>query len=456
MKKINRLFALALAMLMCICLVIATSCGDNNGDNEDPISSNVDYGNADYEVYDMGGDTIHVLGFYSIVATSETSSSEEGILKIARRKEIEELYNCKFKMEVISGQEQVCQQVKASHLAGDVRADVFCSFAGGVLNLGYQGLLYPASDVIDFSRPQWNQNVREAGTINGKVFMFVDEPNNIENLVTFKPQYLDTYGIENPYDLIKEGKWTTDKYLEIVQRITSLGAASGVYGANKVDYDPEVSLVLALFGTYWVGKDADGYYYSNLDDGKIIEALNWLQKVNQTAPPSSKGDAVSVFEFPRANTGLGNVSKTDPNQENKYYWCDPPMSSYITETPNFCQAANARAMPMLLGDERAKQVGTIYARYCEPLGDTPEETARIDADIWYSKTYNKESADIIMAYRERGSEMLIWQFSGGIWNNVSKPVQKAIQNGENFASVIESIKDAWEGYLDERNQEMDI
>ena len=322
--------------------------------------------------------------------------------------------------------------------------------------LAYEGLLYPASDVIDFSRSQWNQNVKDLGTINGKTFFFVNEPNNIENLVRFRPDYLDTYGIENPYDLIKEGKWTTDKYLEIAQKITQLGAANSVYGANKVNEEPNLSLVLALFGTYWVGTDEEGYYYSNLDDIKIIEALNWLTKLNETAPPKDVGDAVTVFNYPTPNTGLGVVSDKDPNQENKIYWCDPPMSSHITETPNLCQSANVRGMPMLLGDERAKQVGTIYARYCEPLGDTPEETARLDADGWYPKTYNKESAEVIMAYRERGSEILVWHLSGGIWDNISKPMKQAIDNGQSYASVIESLKDTWEGYLDEKNKDLDI
>jgi hypothetical protein len=309
---------------------------------------------------------------------------------------------------------------------------------------------------MDLSRPHWNDYINKIATINGKTFFFVAEPNNIENLVTFRPDYLDTYGIENPYDLIKEGKWTTDKYLEIAQKITQLGAANGVYGANKVNEEPNLSLVLALFGTYWVGTDEEGYYYSNLDDIKIIEALNWLTKLNETAPPKEVGDAVTVFNYPTPNTGLGVVSDKDPNQENKIYWCDPPMSSHITETPNYCQSANVRGMPMLLGDERAKQVGTIYARYCEPLGDTPEETARLDADGWYAKTYNKESAEVIMAYRERGSEILVWHLSGGIWNNISKPMKQAIDNGQSYASVIESLKDTWEGYLDEKNKDLDI
>ena len=82
MKKLNRLFALALAMLMCICLVFATSCGEDTSGDDAPISSGEGYSDANYEVFDMGGDTIHLLGFYNIMAMGETASTEDGLLSI--------------------------------------------------------------------------------------------------------------------------------------------------------------------------------------------------------------------------------------------------------------------------------------------------------------------------------------------------------------------------------------
>lgn len=457
MKKLNRLFALSLAMLMCVCLVFATSCGDkdNTSSTEDPISSESEYVKSDYEVFDMQGETINILGFYSIIATGETATTEAGVLSIERRKEIETTYNCTFNMEVVSQQDTVAQEVSAAHMSGDVRADVFCCFTSGMRSMSYKGLLYPMSDVIDVSRPQWNDYVTEIATRDGKAYFLSPDPTNIESLVKFRPKYLDTYGIENPYDLIKEGKWTTDKYLEIAQKITQLGASSGVYGANKVTNEPSLSHVLALFGTYWVGRDEDGFFYSNLDDPKIIEALNWLTELNKCAPPDNASDVVSVFSYPAGNTGFGNVSVTDPAQEKVVYFCEAPLSQYITEAPNLCQAANVRGMSSLLTEERAKQVGTIYSRYCEPLGGSVEESARIDRADWEAKTYNQESADVIIAMREKGSKIQDWHLSGGIWDIIDKPVSAAIRNQASYASVIDSIKDSWESYLEDRNKEMD-
>ena len=458
MKKLNRLFALSLAMLMCVCLVFATSCKGNGDDtsSDAPISSEQgDYQKLDYEVFDMGGDTINILGFYSIFSTGDTANTERGVLTIERRKELETLYNVNFNMEVLAQQYIVSSEIDAAHMAGDVRADLFCCFANGMKGLANAGEVYPISDVIDITRPQWNDAVTEVSMKDGKAYFISPDPINIESLVTFKPKYLDTYGIENPYDLIKEGKWTTDKYVEIAEKITQLGASSGVYGHNAITTEPSLSHVLGLFGTEWVTQDEDGFYHSNLDDPKIIDALNWLVRLNKTAPPKTEGDAVNVFAFPANNTGMGNVSVSDPAREKEKYFCEAPLSQHTTEPPNLAQQANVRGMQSLLSEERAKQVGTIYSYYCEPLGGSEEEQDRITKAEWDARVYNPESAETILKYIERGATMHKWTFSGGGYGTIDKAITPAIENETGFASVLASIKPTLESILDEKNKELD-
>ncbi len=456
MKKLNRFFALSMAMLMCVCLVFATSCKkDPAGNSDAPISSEGDYQKLDYEVFDMGGDTINILGFYSIFNTDDTATTERGVLAIERRKELETLYNVNFNMEVLAQQYTVSEAIEAAHMSGSVRADIFCCFANGMKELVTAGEVYPISDVIDITRPQWNDAVTEVSMKDGKAYFISPDPINLESLVSFQPKYLDTYGIENPYDLIKEGKWTTEKYAQICEKITQLGAANGVYGHNKVTTEPDISHFLGVFGTEWVTQDEDGFYHSNLDDPKIIDALTWLVRLNKTAAPNTEGDAVNVFAFPSSNAGWGNISVEDPAREKEKFYCEAPLSQYTTEPPSLAQQANVRGMQSLLTEERAKQVGTIYSYYCEPLGGSEEEEAKMSRTELEAKSYNPETVETVLKYLERGSSMHKWTFSGGGYGTIDKAITPAIENETGFASVLASIKPSLEAILDEKNKELD-
>jgi len=76
---------------------------------------------------------------------------------------------------------------------------------------------------VDFSKKYWNQSVFENYSING-YFPFVVNDFLIPDpcFLTFNKTIMQDYAInENLYELVKKGKWTLDKFIEIAKKVSA-------------------------------------------------------------------------------------------------------------------------------------------------------------------------------------------------------------------------------------------
>ena len=71
----------------------------------------------------------------------------------------------------------------------------------------------------DFSQPWWIQDMYDNFSIGGKLFEFVGDASLTVYkdlaVVYFNKQIFEDYSLENPYDLVRDGKWTIDKFIEL-------------------------------------------------------------------------------------------------------------------------------------------------------------------------------------------------------------------------------------------------
>lgn len=464
MKKSSRFFALFLAMLMSVSLVVLSSCGGKKGGEGTGSGTGTGTGTSTHgqPVFDYGGKTVMAACFYNgIVNKTGTSTSEAGIRTLQHRKYIEELYNCKFdQITVTSGLEK---EIQASHMANQVYADVFILFATNINSMRDQGMIAPIGDYYNLENPNtnFNWNIMDGGKKQGKYYyIFCGSPN--VSVTTFKPDYLETYGIEDPYTLYDQGQWTTDKYLEIVTNITRMGSASGVYGVDRLTADPNLSQLLAMFGTEWVSKDEDGYFVSNLDDTRLLEALNYAVALNAQAPAAGATDVVTVFKTIVPNSGMQPLSTLDPNLKNKYYAIYYPLSEYVSSPfdANVVYQANVTAMQSVMPEETRKQVGAIWQSYTTYEGEwaTPQEEAqRLHRADWAQRMYNDRGVDIILSLQKDGPTMHNASLAGNL--HVDKDLYNAgkqILAGETTpASAIASVKSYVELRIQQKNKELD-
>ncbi|MBR5222106.1 MAG: hypothetical protein IKV66_14065 [Clostridia bacterium] len=144
-----------------------------------------------------------------------------------RNLELEELYNIHIKEESTT-REDVGKTALKVILAGDDAYQVVNLTgisASGLLN--NPEALYNLYDIstLDLSHSWWDQNSMDAFTINGKLYNVVGDM-NIRSffssvVLMMNKQMIETYDLENPFDLVRDGTWTMDKMITLAAAVTS-------------------------------------------------------------------------------------------------------------------------------------------------------------------------------------------------------------------------------------------
>lgn len=127
-------------------------------------------------------------------------------------------------------------------------------------------------ETIDFSNEAWDHNAEKYFSIANKLYYGVSDISLGKNETTwiyfFNKNLITEYGLENPYDLVREGKWTFDKTLEM------MAAASGDVNGNG-EPDEGDRFGLATHDTNYYGlMIAAGQPFSTKDETEDIPVVN--------------------------------------------------------------------------------------------------------------------------------------------------------------------------------------
>ena len=151
-----------------------------------------------------------------------------------------------------------------------------------------EGLAYLWTDLdyLDFTKDYWFDYINEKLTIGGKVVTAVSAANlssySATTVILFNKKLIEDYTLEDPYQLVRDGKWTWDKFAEFGHKATfdvnGDGAmtkdddAWGYYGQGR----QVVQDLLLSAGQLLVSKDADDIPYFDLDMNE--EFINVLDR----------------------------------------------------------------------------------------------------------------------------------------------------------------------------------
>lgn len=241
MKKTQRT---ALCLLAALLLV---SCG-----KEQTVSETSDSGSTDtteavapadeytYEKYDLGGRDFNILsstypyGFYETIdlesMTGETIDDEV----YRRNRKVEDMFNMKLKVTEVVGKEScelVMKSVQAGEDAYDVATIPFDNSSAPILS---QNCLLNLNDIADFQfdKPWWNKQLNDRLVIGSEkkltaVFSDVSLSNFEGSYVAFiNIGMAEDLGLDIPYDIVREGKWTLDKMSEYMKAGANLNGDS--------------------------------------------------------------------------------------------------------------------------------------------------------------------------------------------------------------------------------------
>lgn len=107
-----------------------------------------------------------------------------------------------------------------------------------VATLAYSSVLEDLHEVpyIDLSKDYWDQKANEDLTINGRMFYTTGEislsDNRSTNVLFFNKEMIKAYGLDNPYELVRNNEWTFDKFASMVKVVGEDLDQNGEYDGN--------------------------------------------------------------------------------------------------------------------------------------------------------------------------------------------------------------------------------
>jgi len=200
-------------MLMALSLVACGKGGQSsgwllpNGDNEKTV--------------DLGGYEFFVSDYYSTrwaPPAGETPQFDE-TLRIVE--EVETLYNCKI-THVEQNVSELISKVQPEVMAGNKYVDLIITTMWNHGKLIGSNVLGDLQDLttVNWENPWWNQNLMRAATVNGRVLAGAC-PFTSHTYLTwscyFNKQIWDELGYEDPYELVRQGKWTYPRFIEFAK-----------------------------------------------------------------------------------------------------------------------------------------------------------------------------------------------------------------------------------------------
>lgn len=264
---------------------------------EDIIPDNIPEGT------DLGGATVNIYVRGDTIDTEFDSEETGDIVDDAifmRNRAIEEKLN--VKLEYISNtsadfwgsQDTFKSTVKSSVLANDGSIDIAAGLSNIMPSLAREGLFVNLirNDVpyLNFDSPWWASGLVEELAINDRLYLASGEAclGVIKGVMCFyfNKNLASKYSLEDPYQVVLDGKWTIDKLGEMGKSVYS-----DLNGNGEVDEDDQ-------FGFYFKGtvnspglifscgckltkRDADGVPYYDLGSEKYISLLDKIETIMQ-------------------------------------------------------------------------------------------------------------------------------------------------------------------------------
>ena len=245
---------LALLIAMLVSLPVLVSCGGTAAETEPPDTAPADTVPAETETTrlsddlpetDLDGWTMRILSHSDHLSTEDTFYAYELTGEVVndaiyeRDIAVKERFNCEFTLTPGGEWAKDVTMLTNSVHAGSRDYDVsfLLPFAtGGSVIVG--GVLYNMleMDHINFEKPWWHTDMNNQYTIGGYL-PFVSSDYLISsyqytNALIYNKKMAADYGVDNLYDMVRDGTWTFDAFERIITQFTADSDGDGTYTVN--------------------------------------------------------------------------------------------------------------------------------------------------------------------------------------------------------------------------------
>ena len=285
-----------LAALLCLILLLSSCAGAGSAgtDSDDASSSTESETAAETTAYappeakDFGGYEYRFISTdskrspYTMTAESENGEAVNDAI-YGRNLTVEDKYNIKITEQI---ETDATAELRTSVAANDDICDAAMIMQRDVLDLAAVGYLtdFNAVDEISKNMPWWDSRVAEQLTVKNKLFMLSGDITTTDDMGTFtvlfnKAMYNEYVG-DDPYEVVKDGRFTLDKLNADIK-----GVSRDLDGDGDMDENDQYGILTLWNEVYCfylgsgenvIEQDGDGQYFITIGTEKafgIIEDI---------------------------------------------------------------------------------------------------------------------------------------------------------------------------------------
>ena len=498
--RIKRIMCMFLILAILSSMMLMLSCGSNeegnNSGNDKSTTADPNAGDEvtetteeqkptvnppDLPANDYGGTNFVILDRYDptvgwswsnrdVVPTDEIQTGEEiNDALFLRNSIVEDKYNITI-THVSFEVGTIQSKLKASVASGNGDYDLVMPNIEIGLSSAQQGFIadLTQSAPLDLSNPWWNQRFIDDVSYQGKVFYAIGDVGIMANDATWILMFNKTlhkeYGLEDIYSIVKSGKWTMDKMLEMCVNVSK-----DLNADQKWDRDDMFGMATSdnttigmLYGAdvSFSAKDPDGIPQLSLNTEKTTNVLEKIIQVmyqenhntfnfsDWPSIPNTHLVAQEIFETNRAlfygevmqcvirlramETDFGVI--TFP----KYDEAQEQYTHVILSNPASCVA-----IPVNASDPEKSAAVLEDLAYQSLMYLTPAYYEQALRGKFIRDDDSAEMLDIILANR-----VCDIGYTGNVGNLVSEFMTMAKKGQANFASMYEKREAAAQKAMD--------
>ena len=293
MKKLLAVF------LLCLMLVsVFSACNSTVGDVSDGTSGGEgSYGEVGFDdranvkdnlpEKDWGKKTYTILQrteYEYEFGIEETGASTVNDLIYERDAVVEERFNIDIVSKPVDGgwgvHEDFIDHVRDTVSSGVVDYDIIAGYAAIIPTLIADGILLDWYDVpyVDLNREWWSQNLVDELTINGNLYLLSGDMSlrfweSMQGMF-FNKTLAENAGLEDPYELVRNGEWTFDKMVELIRQanVEDDNPETKIYGYVS-GLTTQIDVYQDAFNIPVTTKGSDGVPYFTVNQEKTYTAL---------------------------------------------------------------------------------------------------------------------------------------------------------------------------------------
>ena len=212
--------------------------------NDDDLPDGLDFGGREYRVmtYKDGNLPTTNTAWPNYIEVESETGDLVNDAAYKRNREVEERLDVTIVCNELPDFE-VVKAVRQSVMAQDDTFDMAVFYSGPqMLGLIQDGMLLDVNttEYIDLTKPYYSKDMVDTYRFGEKNYIFAGKypyPQFASVYLLFNKELFENYKLDEPYELVKSGKWTLDKFAELVK-----GKYSDLNGNAEHDIDDQYGM----------------------------------------------------------------------------------------------------------------------------------------------------------------------------------------------------------------------